>query len=427
MNRIQLAWKNLISKPSRFLFLVLMMATSFSLVNVVTLINEQFGQHFGRTSEGIDLILGAKGSPLQSVFCNVMHVDAPTGNLQISDIKPFLNKKHPLIETATPMALGDSYEGFRLVGTTIDYFETFKLSLLEGQNFQHNREVVLGFEVAQKLGKKIGDSFRSDHGLVEMEEAHSHELSLTVKGILKYSGSIQDRLIYSNISTYWELHSTHPTKDFIHEETDSGHVHEEHHVNDHPVNTIEDLGKHNGEITSILIGLKSKNIAALNFGRQINENTNIMAVNPAIEINRLYEMTGSASEILYFVGILIAALTLFSIFINLVQALEDRQKDMALLRLSGAGAMFISIQLFIELILIFAFGVGIGFLLSHGFLFWASDSLELGNKYQITGMYFCKEELYLVFLTLAGTVVSGLYPLYRSYNQDISKIFSGLS
>jgi putative ABC transport system permease protein len=445
MNLLVLAWKNLTDKPSRFLFVVLMMAIAFSLMDLIVLVNKQFGNHFGRSSEKVDLVLGAKGSPLQSVLCNVMHIDAPTGNIPVSDIRPFLNPKHPIIASAIPMSLGDSYRSFRIVGTVREYFDHYNLVLAQGEMFQSNFQAVAGTEAAKEAGLVIGSEFSSDHGLVSESDGHTHEHSIKLTGILKPTGTIQDRLIFTNLSTYWLMHeeqaapgendtekhdhAEHDHADHDHAEHDHAeHDHAEHDHAEHsgpeniPVNTRTELTRQNKEITSVLLTFKGKNIQALNFGRQINENTNLMAVNPAIEINRLYELAGSASEILYLIGIILAILTILALFINLMQVLEDRQKEIALLRLSGANRIFSVLLLVTEVVYILIIGLGLGFLISHGFLHWASTNLDLGDKYEIRGLFFCVEEIQMAGIALLSGLLASLYPAWLAYRQDISKV-----
>ncbi len=436
MNLLLLAWKNLTDRPTRFLFVVLMVAIAFSLMELIVLVNKQFGDHFGRSSEKVDLVLGAKGSPLQSVLCNVMHIDAPTGNIPVVDIRPFLNPKHPIIASAIPMSLGDSYKSFRIVGTVLEYFDHHGLALSEGTLFQNNFQAIAGAEAAREAGLQIGSEFSSDHGLVSESDGHTHDHRLVLKGILKPTGTVQDRLIFTNLSTYWMMHEDHAATgpassgDEAHDHDHADDPHHDHgngpeNAGEMTVNSRAELTDPDREITSVLLTFKGKNIQALNFGRQINENTNLMAVNPAIEINRLYELAGSASEILYIIGIILAVLTILALFINLLQVLEDRQKEIALLRLSGADRTFTVLLLIAEVFYILLVGLSLGFLISHGFLHWASTQLGLGEKYNIQGLYFCLEELQIAGMAILGGLLASLYPAWLAYRQDISRVLMG--
>ncbi|MBK9270579.1 MAG: ABC transporter permease [Saprospiraceae bacterium] len=421
MNLLTLAWKNLITKPSRFLFVVLMMAIAFCLINMIILVNKQFSQHFGKSSEGADLILTAKGSPLQSVLCNLLHIDAPTGNIAVSDAKSFLNPNHPLIQTAIPTSLGDSYQSHRLLGTAIEYFNHYQLELNEGRLFENNFEAVVGAEAALKADLQLGDEFFSDHGLVSESGAHVHDKKLVVVGILKSSGKVQDRLIYTNLSSYWLMHAGEENDhDHHHEHEADNHSHEEPVVN----HTVQLPAFEDREITSVILKMKGKNIQSLNFGRQINENTNLLAVNPAIEINRLYELTGSASDVLYIIGLVLAVLTLVALFINLLQVMDERKKEIAVIRLSG-GSKITSVQLLVlEVLFIMIIGLLIGFIMTHVFLEFGSRYLGLGEKYQITGFYFCKEEIQIAALALFAALIASMYPIWKAYRQDVSKTLS---
>jgi len=443
------------------------MAIAFSLIDMIVLVNKQFSQHFGKSSEGADLILAAKGSPLQSVLCNLLHVDAPTGNISVKDAKAFLNPKHPLIASALPISLGDSYQSFRMVGTVLEYFPKHKLELEQGYWFDQNLQAVVGADVAKKADIKIGSEILSDHGIVTESDGHTHDKKIKVVGILKSTGTVQDRLIFTNISTYWLMHdevkndhdsdSVSHSHSLSHSHSDHGHdsdslshshshSHSDHdhdsvshsdslshshshsdHDHDHLepiVNNTNQLLEFDQEITAIILTMKGKNIQSLNFGRQINENTNLLAVNPAIEINRLYELTGSASDILYIIGLVLAILTFIALFINLLQVMDDRKKEIAIIRLSGGNKITSVKLLILEVLFIMIFGLLIGFIMTHGFLEMGSRYLGLGEKYQINGSYFCLEEIQIAVFALIAALIASMIPLWKAYRQDVSKTLS---
>lgn len=426
-----------------------MMAIAFSLIDMIVLVNKQFSQHFGKSSEGADLILAAKGSPLQSVLCNLLHIDAPTGNISVKDAKAFLNPKHPLIASALPISLGDSYQSFRMVGTVLEYFPKHKLELEQGHWFDQNLQALVGADVAKKADIKIGSEILSDHGIVTESDGHTHDKKIKVVGILKSTGTVQDRLIFTNISTYWLMHdevkndhdfdSVSHSVSLSHSHSDHGHDHDSDslshslslshsdHGHDHLepiVNNTNQLLEFDQEITAIILTMKGKNIQSLNFGRQINENTNLLAVNPAIEINRLYELTGSASDILYIIGLVLAVLTLVALFINLLQVMDDRKKEIAIIRLSGGNKITSVKLLILEVLFIMIFGLLIGFIMTHGFLEIGSRYLGLGEKYQIKGFYFCKEEIQIAAFALFAALIGSMYPIWKAYRQDVSKTLS---
>lgn len=414
MSPFYVAWKNAIAKPLRFSFIILLIVLATGLITITTLMNVQFKKHFEQNLAGVDLILSAKGSPLQTVLCNMFHVDAPTGNISLSEAKVFLNDKHPIIKKALPLSLGDQMLGYRIVGTTLDFFEWYKINLQEGSFFNQNFQAVLGAEVARKLNLKVGATFISGHGLVQEDESilNHEDHHFTVIGILKSTGSISDRLILVPISSYWTLH-------------DDNHA-EDHQDHNHELTCIknEDLLNVDAQITSVLLEFKGTNIQSLNFGRSINENTNLMAAYPAIELNRMYELTGSATELLSIIAGLLIVLASLSLFINLWQAMEDRKYEMALLRMGGATPGNIISWIVWEALILSSIGLLLGMLAAHLLLAIWSDHLDLQPRYGIKGFLFLKEEIWIPCIGLILGFLSGLIPAVKSIKSDIHRILT---
>jgi putative ABC transport system permease protein len=408
MSPLYVAWKNAIAKPLRFAFNVLLVALATGLIVITMLINVQFKNHFERNLANVDLILSAKGSPLQSVLCNMFHIDVPTGNILLSEIKPFLNPNHPLIKQALPLSLGDQAQGFRIVGTTVSFFDWYSLKLETGALFAKDFEAVIGAEVANASKLKVGSVFTSGHGLVQDDIlTNNHDdHQFTVAGILQKTESISDRLILVPISSYWALH----------------HDHEEGDHHDHTHTSCiknKDLMDTDGEITSLLLEFKGTNIQSLNFGRSINENTGLMAANPPIELNRMYELTGSATELLSFIAGILIVLASLSLFINLWQAMEERKYEIALLRLGGATSKKILYWVVLEAIILCGIGLVLGILAAHIFLAIFADAFNLQSKYGIHGFLFLKEEIWIFILGIAIGILSGLIPAFKSMKRDI--------
>jgi len=166
MNTIKLAWKNLTNKPLNMALSLVLFALGVGMISMIFLIEKQVQEKFDKNLAGISLVIGAKGSPLQMILCNMYHVDDPTGNVKIQDVKPFLSGRNPLIDKAIPLSLGDSYKGFRIVGTTQDYPELYDVKVSEGKVWENNFEATIGADVAKIANLKIGDTFYSTHGKV---------------------------------------------------------------------------------------------------------------------------------------------------------------------------------------------------------------------------------------------------------------------
>ena len=403
-------WKNIWFHPLKTIFNILLIAIAVSLILILILTNRQFSQHLGKTSENIDMILCAKGSPLQSVLCNIFHIDAPTGNINVQDIQPFLKKSHPLIQHSCPLSLGDSYHSSRIVGTTLDYFDWMQLKLSGGRIFNSDMEVVIGSHVASSEKIKLNDTLFSNHGLIESELQHEHRNGLIVVGILKETNNIQDKLIFTTISTYWKEHEGQENND----EMDHPSTFEE---NNKIVLKNEDLLNNNKEVSSVLIQFKGKNIQTLNFARNINENTKLMAVSPAIEISRLYSLSNSAEELMFYMAMIIGLMSLIAIFLNLIQALDERKHELTNLRIGGALPRLLFGLLMLEGLILSLLGAICGFIMGHVLLHWASIQFNLQSRYGISGMYFTSNEMYVLMAAIFGGMLAAIIPALRAYRR----------
>ncbi len=414
MNALRLAWKNLRHRPLNTTFNMLLMALSGGLITLGFLVSTQFEDHFGKNLGPAELVLSAKGSPLQSVLCNLFHLDAPTGNISLEECRPFLNPRHPVIAQSLPLALGDQAMGSRLVGTTTEYGPWYRLQLAEGRWFEGDFQAVLGSDVARKSKLRIGDRFVSDHGLAATDIAsHQHaDDSFVVTGILQSSGTVSDRLILVTISSYWSLH---------HEEHAEGG---EPHHHGPPCLTNEDLAAADGKITSLLCSFRGRNVQSLNFGRNVNENTGLMATSPAIEINRLYEITGNAASLLSNVAFLLVFLALLSLFISLWQAMEDRRYELALLRFAGARPGQLLRWTMAESAMLSLLGILSGMIAAHLLLALLNPSLGLEARYGIRPDRLFPGEWLVPLAGLVAGMLAGLLPALRALRTDIHHTLS---
>ena len=138
MNLLNLSWKNLVNKPLSMMLSLVLFALGVGLISLLFLLNQQLQDKFEKNLAGIDLVVGAKGSPLQLILSSMYHIDTPTGNISIQEATPFLRPGHPLIERAVPLSLGDSHKGYRIVGTTTDILAFYNAELFMSSKLQSN-------------------------------------------------------------------------------------------------------------------------------------------------------------------------------------------------------------------------------------------------------------------------------------------------
>ena len=294
MNDINFVLHSLKFRQLNSFLSVLLTAFSVSLALLITLFGNHIEERINADGEKIDIVVGAKGSPLQLILSSIYHIDIPTGNIPLDVINKL--SKDSQIKKVIPLALGDNWKGYRIVGTTTDYIKHYNAQLNYGRYWNKNFEVVVGSSV----DLKINDEFIGVHGLVEEGSSHKDE-KYKVIGILKPSGTVLDRLILTSVNSVLSIHGLHEINNTVnqnisnhkHESDHDEHKHESDH--DHDKSEVQNVELGNAEITALLITTKSP-IANINLPRKINRESNLQAANPALEINRLSAIFGIGSK-----------------------------------------------------------------------------------------------------------------------------------
>ena len=459
----KLAWKNLWFKPLNTVLSLVLLTASVAIISLLILLQEQFEKQFSSNIDGVDLVLGAQGSPLQLILSSVYQVDAPTGNINYKEAEVWM--KHPFVETAIPLAFGDNYRGFKIVGTTPEYLKKYSATLSEGKVFEKNFEVVIGSEIAKKLNIKVGDTFFGTHGDAEEGDVHD-EFAYKVTGIASPTGKVIDNLILCTVESVWEMHSGHDHSEAAHSENDNpphgeeghihvegdehdhevvaenpphgeeGHVHEEgdehHHeeVTENPAHGEEGHVHEEGdehdhseekEITAVLIKFKNK-MGIISWPRMIAQNTKMQAALPAIEINRLFSLFGIGLQALQYLAYGIMLISGISIFIALYNRLKERKYEFALLRVSGASRLqLLTLVLFESLLLCFV-GFILGTIVGRVALTLISSTTDEQFKMAFNPLTIIWEKEGILFLvTIFVGIVAALIPAIKAYTLNISK------
>jgi putative ABC transport system permease protein len=446
MSLLYLAWKNLRHKPLNTLLCLILFALGVGLISLLLNLNRQIEENFNKNLAGIDLVIGAKGSPLQLILCSMYHVDNPTGNISLEKAKAFLNPKHPLIAQAVPLSLGDSYRSYRIAGTTYDILQLYNASLAEGKLWANDMEVTIGATVAEALHLHVGDTFKSSHGLVEGIEEHEHDFKVT--GILNPAGSVIDQLILCNTQSIWESHAhaaadgERPTVNGSpsgaggvdgsepHDHAEHDHEHREEPPTNYDSLALRQAAENerltlmkqpDKDITSILIRFRSRtNIQSLNMGRNINENTDLMAASPPNEIARLQTNLGVGTDALKALAWVIVFVSGLSIFISLYSSLKERKYELALMRVMGGSPGTLFQLILTEGLLLAILGYGLGILLSHAGMTVLAGFMENAYRYSFKGWRFLIAEFWLLAGALAVGFVAALLPAIQARRTDIS-------
>ncbi len=239
MNLFKLSWKNLVSKPLSMGLSMILVALGVGLTSILLILNKQFQDRLYKNIDGINMVVAAKGSPLQMILSSVYHIDVPTGNIPLKKTR-WLNKSK-FVGNAIPLALGDSYKGFRIVGTDSLLSEHYKVRVNKGKLFKKDMEATVGSKVAKKLNLKIGDKFHGSHGLVN-DGLHIHETyPYSVVGIFEESNTVIDQLILTNVASVWRVHEEH---DHEHDEVEHDQSDDELNHDGHNHDDMTDMGDH---------------------------------------------------------------------------------------------------------------------------------------------------------------------------------------
>jgi putative ABC transport system permease protein len=414
---IKLAIKNILHKPLHFLLGWILLTVSVGIISLLLMVQKQVEEQFSNNIKGVDMVIGAKGSPLQLILSAVYHIDAPTGNIKMEEAQKWM--QHPFVEKAIPLAYGDSYKGYPIIGTTPDYLSKYNATVGQGKLFANNFEVVVGHELAQLLQLKIGDRFFGTHGDKEGGEAHE-ETAYQVTGILQPTGLVIDKLIIGNIESVWKMHEAHeePATAKTTEKTKTGNEKGEH--GQHDKNEQHEEHEDHEEITAVLITFRNP-MAQMQLPRAINANTGMMAALPAIEINRLFSLLGVGIDTLEKIAWGIMLLSALSVFITLFNALKERRYELALMRTMGGGRLKMMLLVLIESLSLCLAGFVCGMFLSRLALYFLSKSAEADYHFSLHNFGWQRQEGYLLLLTVLVGIVAALIPAVKAYRLNISK------
>lgn len=376
---------------------ILLLTLGVATIALLLLATQQIEDRLQRDARGIDLVIGAKGSPMQIILSSIYHLDVPTGNISYKQAREIA--QHRAVKSVIPLALGDSYRGLRIVGTNHDYLGHYGARLAAGRLWEKPLEVVLGAEAAARTGHAVGAQFAGAHGLGEGGEAHD-EHKYEVVGVLAPSGSVLDRLVITSVESVWAVHAGHHD---IHDITDIA-------------SRMSDDEK---EYTALLVQYASPLAAAI-LPRYVNNNSDMQAASPAYETARLFSIIGVGVDVLRGFALVLILSAALSVFIALYNALNERRYDLAIMRTLGASPATLMRLMLFEGLLLAALGGALGIVLGHALAEVLGWVLREAQQIEITGWAWVNAEWGLIALALGVGVAASLLPAWRAYRTDIA-------
>lgn len=378
---------------------VLLLALGIATITLLLLTTSQLEERMQRDARGIDLVAGAKGSPMQIILSSIYQLDVPTGNIPWKQAQELA--RHRAVKKTIPLALGDNYRGHRIVGTHHDYVAHYGARLAQGRLWQAPLEAVLGAEVAAATGLALGATFVGAHGVSGREGEHMHKTHpYRVVGLLAPTGTVVDRIVLTDVSTLWAVHADqHDIKDVA--------------------RIAELLSDDEKELTALLIQYASP-LAAAMLPRYINQNSEMQAASPAYETARLFTIIGVGVDVLRGFALVLIVAAGLSVFIALYNALLERRYDLAVMRTLGAGPGKLMVLMLLEGLLLAGIGAILGIALGHALTEVVGMALTAAKQVAVTGWAWVNAELWLIALALGVGVVAALLPAWRAYRTDIA-------
>lgn len=396
MNVISLSFRYLWSRPLAAALNLLLMTLGVASITFVLLVSDQVDRAFERDLAGIDLVVGAKGSPLQLILAGVFHIDVPPGNVSLEEVQALA--QNPQVAQLIPLSLGDSFRGFRLVGTTPDYIRHYGATLAQGAAWSAPMQAVAGAQVARSTGLQVGDRFVGSHGLGGGGHAHGDH-PYTVRGVLAPCGCVLDRLILTATESVWQVHETATATD----DEDRQALQAER------------------EVTLALLRYKSP-LAAVTLPRFVNASTSMQAAAPAVEITRLLRMVGVGTEVLRGFGAVLLLTAALSVFIALWNAVRERQADLAMLRMLGAPPRRLGALLLCEALWLAVLASALGLLAGHLLTAGVGWLLQAEKSLPVEGWAWVAAEAWIPVAALAVSALAALLPALGAYRVDAASL-----
>lgn len=405
-----LTYKSLSNRKFTSLLCVLSIALSVTLFLGIERIRNGAREGFTNTISKTDLIVGAKGGPLQLLLYTVFHIGNAVNNIRWSTYEEL--KGNRMVEWAIPISLGDSYKGHRVVATDENFFEHYrfrgdkKVEFESGSIPHETFDVVLGSEVAKKFKLKTGDPIVLSHG-IQSESILSHDNTpFRIVGVLKSTQTPIDTAVFINLYGMEAMHIGWETGVPSGETIDA-----------------EKYKKENlqiNQITSFMVKLKSR-IAVLKMRRDIDqyEKEPVMAIIPALSLQELWQTIGHVEQILFLVSLCVLLVGVLSILISLYTSINERRREMAILRSLGASSRHVFTLLIYESSFLVFMGCLLGVASLYGMLYMVSPWLESNFSVYLEIQPLSKTEwLYLLGIFIAGTL-AGLIPAVKAYMNSL--------
>ncbi|MGB2217632.1 MAG: ABC transporter permease [Porticoccaceae bacterium] len=403
---IRLATKSLLNRKGSVLLTILAMSVSIFVLLGVEHIRGQSKQSFNNTVSGVDLIVGARTGSLNLLLYSVFRIGSPTNNIAWDTYQSISNNTK--IAWAIPISLGDSHQGYRVMGTTTDYFTHFsygnqrQLSFSQGKPFEKIFDVVLGAQVAKKLNYSLGDEIVLAHGLGKTSFSMHDQNPFKVVGILASTGTPVDQAVHVKLQGLEAIHL-----DWQQVAKKSGGA-----VNQQ----LQDLNLQPKNITAFMLGLNSR-IATFSVQRDINNYRKepLTAILPGVALSELWQMMGFLENTLRLISGLILIAALLGLSAMMLASIKEREYEIHLLRVIGAPASFLFLLIELEALLVSLASMAIGSVVLYLSLIIARDPLSTDFGLHIGLNILSFNNMIFLALVAGSTIIAAAIPSFTAY------------
>ncbi|EHP3972935.1 ABC transporter permease [Vibrio parahaemolyticus] len=408
---IKLAWKSLMNRKATAVLTIMTVAISVILLLGVERIRTQAKDSFANTISGTDLIVGGRSGQVNLLLYSVFRIGNATNNIDWKSYQEF--SQHRAVDWAIPISLGDSHKGFRVMGTNHSYFEHYKygskqpLTFSKGKEFNGLFETVLGSDVAKQLGYQIGSEIIIAHGISDVGFSRHDKLPFKVVGILAPTGTPVDKTVHVSLEAIEAIHVGWESGARLGPPPDA--------------KVLQERDFQPKQITAMLVGLKSR-IQTFALQRQINNYPKepLSAIMPGVALHELWGMMSVAEQALMAVSGFVVIAGLLGMLSSLLTSLQERRREMAILRAMGARPRHVFSLLISEASLLTAAGIVTGVLGLYAILALLQPLIQQHYGINLTlSTLSAYEWMLLSFVQCAGIVI-GFIPAFRAYRQSLS-------
>ncbi|MEE8308460.1 MAG: ABC transporter permease [Gammaproteobacteria bacterium] len=409
---LRLAARSVLNRKTTALLTVMSIALSVTLLLGVERIRTEARVGFANTISATDLIVGARSSSVQLLLYSVFRIGEPTNNVSWDSYQAFAT--HPEVDWTIPISLGDSHRGYRVMGTDSNYFEHYRYSkdrglvFAEGNALSELFDVVLGAEVAAALDYQLGESIVVSHGIGATSFSSHANAPFTVAGILKKTGTPVDRTVHITLQGVEAMHA----------DWQQGAPIPGRHT---PTDQLVTQQYEPDQITAFLVGLKSR-IATFQVQRQINEYRGeaLLAIIPGVALQQLWDLVSVVELALLAVSAFVVLTGLLGMLTAITTSLNERRREMAILRAVGAHPWHIFALLLSEAALLAILGVTVGLGLIYLLLWVAQPMIEhqFGVVVGISPPTLYDGLIAIIVVVLA--VILAAAPAFRAYRNSLA-------